>query len=358
MKKFFLISLFCIFSFVFVFLLTAVLHEYSPETVERVERTGVAQKKKTEQEFTVVTWNLGYGGLGKDSDFFMDGGVSSKPENRSQVERNLAGIKDTVTSLNSDIFLFQEVDRASNRSFNVDELKLLNKYLPNFELFFAFNFKVFMVPVPFYDPIEKVHSGIVTGANFKAENAERYSLPSVDSWPEKLFHLKRCMLVSRYKIKDRGKELVVINIHLSAYDDGTIRSRQMRLLREFAQKEFKKGNSVIIGGDWNQRMPGVEKDQFGKYTTDEKYLLWAQKIDGNWTPKGWKWGFDDKVPTVRNNESAYRKGVNFTTIIDGFLVSPNVDVLDVRTINLGFEFSDHNPVIMKVKLSGGKDENN
>ena len=311
---------------------------------------GEAELKEAGREYTVVTWNLGYGGLGKDSDFFMDGGLSSKPENKSQVKRNLTGIKDTVARLNSDIFLFQEVDRDSNRSFNIDQLKLLNECLPNFELFFVANFRVFMVPIPLFDPIGKVYSGMVTGANFKAENAERYNLPSVDSWPEKLFHLKRCMLVSRYTISGSENELVVINIHLSAYDDGTIRSRQMRLLKELAQKEFKKGNSVIIGGDWNQRMPGISKNHFGKYTTDEKYLVWARKIDDKWTPKGWKWVFDEKVPTVRNNEFAYKKGQNFTTVIDGFLISPDVEVMDVKTLDMGFEYSDHNPVEMTVEI--------
>ncbi len=351
MKKVLLILLFSIIFSIGIFLLTAVIHEYDPQTIELLDPSGEAGRTEVENELTLMTWNIGYGGLGKDADFFMDGGVSSKPENRVVVERNLRGIMETVIDKESNIHLFQEIDRDSNRSFNINQFKMLNSMLPNFELFFAPNFKVFMVPVPVWDPIEKVYSGIVTASQFKSEKAERYSLPSTDSWPEKLFHLKRCMLVSRYGIKDSEKELVVINIHLSAYDDGTVRNRQMRLLREFALKESGKGNSVIIGGDWNQRIPSVSKDQFGKYTTDEKYLLWAQKIDDKWTPKGWKWAYDAKVATVRNNESAYRKGVNFTTVIDGFLVSPDVEVVEVRTVDMGFEFSDHNPVLMKVSLT-------
>ena len=332
-------------------------HEYRPEPVKNLQIDGKAAIEKADTELTILTWNLGYGGLGKDADFFMDGGDSSKSENIDIVNRNIKGILEDLGDMESDIYLFQEVDANSDRSFNVSQYKILKKYMEHFELYFAANFKVFMVPIPVLDPIGKVNSGILTSSRFKTDKAVRISLPSIDSWPEKLFHLKRCMLVSKHRIKGLEDELVVINIHLSAYDDGTVRNRQMKTIKEYALKEYEKGNIVIVGGDWNQRLPGIKKDQFGVYTTYEKYLTWAKKIDDNWTPKGWMWVFDEKVPTVRNNESAYIEGVNFTTVIDGFLVSPGVEVISVETFDLGFEFSDHNPVVMKVNLREEKDEN-
>ncbi|MDR1127880.1 MAG: hypothetical protein LBL20_01090 [Treponema sp.] len=36
--------------------------------------------------------------------------------------------------------------------------------------------------------------------------------------------------------------------------------------------------------------------------------------------------------------------------IDGFLVSPNVEIIDVRTEDAQFRYSDHNPVILKAAL--------
>ena len=41
--------------------------------------------------------------------------------------------------------------------------------------------------------------------------------------------------------------------------------------------------------------------------------------------------------------------LGFTT--DGFIVSPNITVSAVETFDLGFENSDHNPVLMTVNLS-------
>ena len=37
-------------------------------------------------------------------------------------------------------------------------------------------------------------------------------------------------------------------------------------------------------------------------------------------------------------------------MIDGFIISPNVELISVETLDAGFEFADHNPVQLKVKL--------
>jgi len=37
-------------------------------------------------------------------------------------------------------------------------------------------------------------------------------------------------------------------------------------------------------------------------------------------------------------------------VIDYCLISPNIDMIEVKTIDLKFENSDHQPVLAKVKL--------
>ena len=37
-------------------------------------------------------------------------------------------------------------------------------------------------------------------------------------------------------------------------------------------------------------------------------------------------------------------------IIDGYIVSNNIEVSSVETQDLGFEYSDHNPVVLKATL--------
>jgi hypothetical protein len=53
---------------------------------------------------------------------------------------------------------------------------------------------------------------------------------------------------------------------------------------------------------------------------------------------------DATRPTNRTLEQPYRAGANYTSVLDGFLISPNVEVPDVTTIDLGFAHGDHNPV--------------
>ena len=46
----------------------------------------------------------------------------------------------------------------------------------------------------------------------------------------------------------------------------------------------------------------------------------------------------------------YTAGVNYTVVVDGFLVSSNVQVNMVENINTDFAYSDHNPVLMSFSL--------
>ena len=38
------------------------------------------------EELSVMTWNIGYCGLGKEEDFFLDGGKKVKPDNKEVVD--------------------------------------------------------------------------------------------------------------------------------------------------------------------------------------------------------------------------------------------------------------------------------
>ena len=51
------------------------------------------------------------------------------------------------------------------------------------------------------------------------------------------------------------------------------------------------------------------------------------------------------LPTVIANE-----GWELVLTVDGFLVSPNVEVTGSEVLDTGFAYSDHNPIIMTVKL--------
>lgn len=136
-------------------------------------------------------------------------------------------------------------------------------------------------------------------------------------------------------------EWTLINIHLSAFDEGAnVRLEQLRAVLAFARGEHAKGNRVVIGGDWNYEFHRPARP----YTTEQKYLFWVHPFPYEELPEGWSVAFDSQTPTVRTNERPYRKGENFTTTIDGFVISPNVRAMSVRARDLDFQFSDHQPV--------------
>lgn len=334
-----------------LFVITAFISEYTPEDIEPAEIIVSGNVGKNVENLTLLTWNIGYGGLGKDADFFMDGGVSSRPESKDIVEGNIKGVVSILKEVEPDIMLLQEVDINSSRTFKMDQTQVLKDFFPDFELVYAPNFSVFFVPSPVLSPIGKVESGLLTISDITSKTApERVSLPNSFSLIDRLFNLKRCMLVSRYRIQRSKRDFLVINIHLSAYENEKLKASQLDFVKKFIVNEYNKGNSVVVGGDWNHILPGITKDSFGKYTTDESYLAWAAKMPENWTPAGWHWVFNKEIPTVRNNEKSYVPGENFTTIVDGFLVSPDLDVESVFTVSTGFEYSDHQPVVMTIKL--------
>lgn len=85
------------------------------------------------------------------------------------------------------------------------------------------------------------------------------------------------------------------------------------------------------------------------YTTQPKLLFWAQDLPPDAMPDDWTWSYDLRVPTVRSNERPYHRGENYSCIIDGFLTSPNVEVIAVEARDLDFRDSDHNPVILRFR---------
>ncbi len=326
------------------------LFEYRPAEVEAAEMSGTANSAlqfRTDSTVTLVTWNVGYGALGKDADFFMDGGTKVYTvDSADQVKANLKGITNRLIGLSADIILLQEVDADSARSFWVDERSALSSGLSGRVTAYARNYKALYVPYPI-PPMGKVESGLFTLSKRGMSEAYRVSLPSPFSWPVSTVNLKRCLLVARYPLADSDRDLVVINVHLDAYTDDASRTQQTKALFAFMDKEVAKGNYVIAGGDFNA--------SFDTYA--EAYPVRDEK---NWHPgviTAAEYGdygvhMDPGTPTCRSLRTSYDGSNDFQFyMLDGFIVSPNIVVTTVKTYDEGFAYSDHNPVKITVRLN-------
>ncbi len=330
------------------FLIYMSLTDYKPEDVIALKvQRNQDLPLPIEKEFSITSFNLGYGGLDENEHFFMDGGSNSRASSKEKVKENMQAIADFLKGVSSDFYFLQEVDRNSTRSYHFDEEAYLMKELPLYSSTFAQNYLVKWVPVPVTKPHGSVNSGLVTLAKYQIGESKRFSLKGQENWPRQLFELDRCMLEQRIPLSN-GKELLLINAHLSAYDKGgKVRKQQLGFINNYLTKEFEKGNYIIIGGDWNHSIPITDPNIF---PTTEAWPDWLQTIPEDFLTEGFQWVADKSIPTSRTIAKPYVEGENFLSIIDGFLISDNINLVNVTGHPLNFEHSDHNPVTATFKL--------
>jgi len=201
--------------------------------------------------------------------------------------------------------------------------------------------------MPYLHPLGRIYGGLLSCSKFSPVASQRVALPNITDFPRKLFYLQRCLLMQRFRLSN-GKELIVINAHFEAYDEGgKVKVEQMALTRKLMETEYRKGNYVVLGGDWNIAPPDFNVHKWEKEKQhDPLYLL---KNNPVYIP-GWHYAADINTPTNRKNNHAFDPKTTYTTVIDYFFVSPNIELLEVKGINSGFAYSDHNPVRMKIKL--------
>ncbi len=338
-------------------LLYGTLTDWQPETVIDVKPAQPAAEKIINDSIvSFAIWNVGYGGLGAKSNFFFDNGDQVFSNGRmirsprESVDEYIAGAELFVSSTKSDFFLLQEVDYDSKRSYYINQFDRYREKLPNYAAAFAANYKNDRVPLPVAEPWRvygRVHSGLATFSRFQPLKSERYQLPGKFDWPTRIFQLDRCVLKQSFSVKN-GKELVVFNVHNSAYDKGgKLKKQQVEFLKKMFLAEYEKGNYVVVGGDWNQVPPNFPFDRFMPGNTGGYSQI---SIPDNMMPEGWLWAFDPTTPTNRKTKEIYTPQVSFETLIDFFLISPNLKIKKVKGIKQGFRFSDHQPVWMQAEL--------
>ena len=301
--------------------------------------------------YSLTTFNVGYGAYSVDYSFFMDGGEYSRAYSESEVLKNIDGAIGIINDINPDFALFQEVDTDSTRSYHVDEYSIIRDGFSDHSSVFAENYDSPYLFYPVTDPIGKSASGIVTMSKYSVSSSLRRSLP-LESGFRKLLDLDRCYSMTTIPVSN-GKDLVLINVHLSAFTaDVSIGEAQLEMLFEDAQAEYDAGNYVVIGGDFNKDLMGNSPELFG---TTREIPTWAAPINGSLIPDVFTIvrpeNEEDITPTLRSTETAYVEGESFVTVLDGFIVSDNVEVLYEEHIQADFIYSDHNPVLLQFKLS-------
>lgn len=309
--------------------------------------------------YKALTYNIGFGAYNHDFSFFMDSGTMldgtevqgtmSRAQSRDIVLTNTEGALQAAQSQNADFYLLQEVDTKSTRSFGINQRSIFEQENSDLSSVYALNFHSAYMMYPLSEPHGSVSSGLLTMSRYSISEAVRRSYPVDTSFLTKFFDLDRCFTLLRLPV-DNGKELVLINSHMSAYDEGgTIRAKQLELLNSIMAEEYAKGNYVIVGGDFNHALCGT----ISSFASEQNVPSWVFPLEESDVTEGLsvvKAENLTEVSTCRSTDMPYEKGVNYSVVIDGFIVSDNVTATALN-IDTDFEYSDHNPVLITFTLN-------
>ncbi|BCA86109.1 hydrolase [Enterococcus saigonensis] len=305
---------------------------------------------ETNKDYRALTYNIGYASYPPTYSFFMDGGTQARADSKGMVYKNLGGITSTVKKHNPDMIFYQEVDESGDRSYHVNEVHFLQKKFGNYNSVYGVNFDSPYLFYPFFEPIGKTKSGLVTLSKSSLSDAKRYQLP-IDKGVTKILDYDRAFTVTKSPVKN-GKELILINIHLSAYTKNkAVQNAQLKKITDFLAAEYQKGNYVLVAGDFNHDILGNAPEVFN---TSKEPLTWTHPFPKDKLPQGFHIPTENlaktQIPSARNLNEAYKKGHTFVTLIDGFIVSDNITVKKIAVVNTEFNYSDHNPVTLDFQL--------
>jgi len=319
-------------------------HRIEAETpLEMTE--GGSETLKAGEEYTALTYNIGFAAYTPDFGFFMDGGTESRAASPESVRETMAGIAGLIAERDADIMMIEEVDVDATRSYHIDEKAILEGALGGYASAFAVNYDSSYLFYPIFEPHGASYAGMLTFSRFGMEEGIRHSLP-VETGFMKFFDLDRCYSVVRIPA-DNGKELVIYTAHLSAYtSDGTIATEQTEILAADMRAEYEKGNYVICGGDFNKDLLGDSSEYFGVTGSGE---TWAQPFPEELLGNGLKLVAPTNAPSCRNADGPYNPE-QLVLVVDGFIVSDNIEVISAETVDTDFTYSDHDPVEMKFVL--------
>lgn len=309
----------------------------SPRDIERMAR---ADLPKAGDTLDLLIWNLGYGGLGEGSDFVADGGTHTFPPSRAAVRANVDGIERFLHEQSADVVMLEEIAHGGPVNYWVDLKARIDTAFLNRDRIYYPDFKTRLMPWP----LAMNHGQALYSRRF-IESTDLVALPVEN---EGIGGVRRryASTVARLPIEGRGDGWTLCVVHLAAFDaNATIRTQQLREVLAWAEREYQSGRHVVLGGDWNLKLAETNFPN----TTEERFLFWVFPFPQDALPQGWRIGADASTPSVRTNERPFHRGENYTTVIDGFIVSPNVEIEHVEGVDLGFVHSDHNPVRARVR---------
>ncbi|PQJ79431.1 endonuclease/exonuclease/phosphatase family protein [Polaribacter porphyrae] len=276
---------------------------------------------KNDSIFSIVTYNIGYlSGMTNNR-------AVEKP--KSLFNDNLQKVLLETKEVNPDIIAFQEIDYNASRSYNVNQEEEIANLGYNYRAR-AINWDERYLPFPYW-PISMHFGKVVSGqsiiSKYQLKNHKRIVLQRVADAPfhRDAFYLERLAQVVKVVLND--KEVVVINIHLEAFEKETRVKQFEEVLSIF--NTYKKEYPTILLGDFNSR--ARDKDAIV-----QKMFVMSDVGNAAFNPENLANTFDTKKPFERIDYIFYTKNT--------------IEYVSGKVLNAFGLASDHLPIFMKFKL--------
>lgn len=289
---------------------------------------------------TVVVWNVAWGyGAGSE------GRAVAKPE--EHFDLRLEEMVAVLTPLKPDLVLLQEVDFDATRSHHVNQARTLARGLKLPFVAEAVSWVANWVPFPYWPPsahFGRMRSGGAILSRYPVEYNEVRLLEKPNSNPffYNLFYPFR--YVQEVGIRWHGAPVTVFNTHLEAFSE---ENRQAQAER-FAEWVMRADRPVVVGGDFNALPPEAEQralfeDEPGISYESDRTIAIFRSIEGLF----------DAFPAELMDEDPQRY-MTFPSDrpnrkLDHLFHSPEFDVVEARVVHEAKTYSDHLPLLVRLR---------
>lgn len=279
-------------------------------------------EKSNDSIYSIVTYNVGY----------LSGMTNNRAIEKPKelFDKNLEKVLSETKKNNPDIIAFQEIDYNASRSYEVNQEDEIAKLGYNY-IAKGINWDERYLPFPYWPPsmhFGKMVSGQSILSKYPLKDYERIVLDRVADAPfyRDALYLERLAQVSKVVLD--GKEVVLINVHLEAFDKPT-RAKQFRFVVDKLFNKYKDEYPTILLGDFNSR--AREKDAVVQE-------LFSMNGIGNA-------GFNAENPVNTFDTKDPFKRIDYI-----FYTENTIEYIDGRVLNEFEQASDHLPVMMRFKL--------
>lgn len=298
----------------------------SSPNLEEIEYSSITHNSsmataENDSVFSIVTYNIGY----------LSGMTNNRPvpKPKSLFETNLQKVKKETQAVNPDIIAFQEIDYNASRSYHINQEEEIASLGYNYSAR-TVNWDENYLPFPYW-PISMHFGKVISGqsilSKYPLANQERVVLSRVEDSPfyRDAFYLER--LAQIVKVNFKGKEAILINVHLEAFDQKS-RAIQFKEVLELFDT-YKNNYPTILLGDFNSQA----KD---KEAAIQKLFSMDGIGNAAFNVSDIKNTFNSVAPSKRIDYIFYTKNT--------------IELISGRVLNEFKQSSDHLPVFMKFRF--------